>query len=267
MSRLRLGAVEYLNARPLVYGLHRPAGRFDVRFDVPARCAELLHAGEVDLGLVPSIEYLRGDSYVAVPGVAIGSDGPVASVAVFSHQPIDRVRTVALDASSRTSVALFTVLCARHFGIAPDVRVMPPEPARMLEACDAAVLIGDVALLFDHEGAGVQKTDLGLAWKAYCGLPFVYAFWFGRPGLLTAGDVAALGDACRLGVEHADEVARQHFPGDPVRAAIGARYLRDNVDFGFAERELAGLTRFYRDAADLGLVPAFREPAFCQTNR
>ena len=262
MSRLRLGAVEYLNARPLVYGLHRPAGRFDVRFDVPARCAELLHAGEVDLGLVPSIEYLRADSYVAVPGVAIGSDGPVASVAVFSHQPIDRVRTVALDASSRTSVALFTVLCARHFGIAPDVRVMPPEPARMLEACDAALLIGDVALLFDHEGAGVQKTDLGLAWKAYCGLPFVYAFWFGRPGLLTAGDVAALGDACRLGVEHADEVARQHFPGDPVRAAIGARYLRDNVDFGFAERELAGLTRFYRDAEDLGLVPGFREPRF-----
>jgi len=262
MSRLRLGAVEYLNARPLVYGLQRHAGRFDVRFDVPARCAELLHAGEVDLGLVPSIEYLRGDSYVAVPGVAIGSDGPVASVAVFSHQPIDRVRTVALDASSRTSVALFTVLCARHFGIAPDVRVMPPEPARMLEACDAAVLIGDVALLFDHEGAGVQKTDLGLAWKAYCGLPFVYAFWFGRPGLLTAGDVAALGDACRLGVEHADEVARQHFPGDPVRAAIGARYLRDNVDFGFAERELAGLTRFYRDAEDLGLVPGFREPRF-----
>ena len=262
MRRLRLGAVEYLNARPLVYGLHRHAGRFDVRFDVPARCAELLHAGEVDLGLVPSIEYLRADSYVAVPGVAIGSDGPVASVAVFSHQPIDRVRTVALDASSRTSVALFTVLCARHFGIAPDVRVMPPEPARMLEACDAAVLIGDVALLFDHEGAGVQKTDLGLAWKAYCGLPFVYAFWFGRPGLLTAGDVAALGDACRLGVEHADEVARQHFPGDPVRAAIGARYLRDNVDFGFAERELAGLTRFYRDAEDLGLVPGFREPRF-----
>jgi len=263
-GRLRLGAVEYLNARPLVYGLHRRADRFDVRFDVPARCAELLHGGQVDLGLVPSIEYLRGEPYVAVPGVAIGSDGPVASVAVFSHQPIDRVRSVALDASSRTSVALFRVLCARHFGIAPEVKVMAPEPRRMLEACDAALLIGDVALLFDHEAAGVQKTDLGLAWKAYSGLPFVYAFWFGRPGLLTAGDVAALGEACRLGIEHAEDVAREHFPGDAARAAIGARYLRDSVDFGFAERERAGLTRFYRDAADLGLAPGFRDPVFCQ---
>jgi chorismate dehydratase len=262
MSRIRLGAVEYLNARPLVYGLHRRADRFDVRYDVPARCAARLHAGDVDVGLVPSIEYLRVASYVAVPGVAIGSDGPVASVAVFSHAPIDRVRTVALDASSRTSVALFQVLCARHFGISPAVRVMPPDPQRMLEACDAALLIGDVALLFDHEAAGVQKTDLGLAWQTYAGLPFVYAFWFGRPGLLTSGDIETLGEACRLGVEHAEDVARQHFPGDPVRAAIGAKYLRDNVDFGFAERELAGLTRFYRDAADLGLVPEFREPAF-----
>ena len=266
MSRIRLGAVEYLNARPLVYGLDRHAQRFDVRFDIPARCAELLHGGHVDFGLVPAIEYLRGESYVGVPGVAIGSDGPVASVALFSRQPVDRVRTVALDASSRTSVALFAVLCARHFGIAPEVRVMPPDPTRMLEACDAALLIGDVALLFDHAAAGVQKTDLGLAWKTYAGLPFVYAFWFGRPGLLTLADVATLRDACLGGVEHAEDVARRHFPGDPARAAIGARYLRDNVEFGFAERELAGLTRFYRDAADLGLVPAFREPEFCRPN-
>ena len=263
MGRLRLGAVGYLNARPLVYGLDRRTDRFDVRFDVPARCAELLHGGQVDLGLVPSVEYLRGGPYVAVPGVAISSDGPVSSVAVFSGQPIGRIRTVALDASSRTSAALFRVLCARHFDIAPEVRVMPPEPRRMLEACDAALLIGDGALLFDHEAAGVQKTDLGLAWRQYCGLPFVYAFWFGRPGLVTAGDAAALGEACRLGLAHAEDVARQHFPDDPARAAIGARYLRDNVGFGFAERELAGLTRFYRDAAELGLVPACREPRFC----
>jgi len=262
MTRLRLGAVEYLNARPLVFGLERHADRFDVRFDIPSRCAGLLHAGEVDVGIVPSIEYLRSERYVGVPGVAIGSDGAIASVAVYSRVPMERVRTVALDASSRTSVALFRILCARHFGIAPQMRVMAPDPEAMLAACDAALLIGDVALLFDHDAAGVQKIDLGLAWQAFAGLPFVYAFWFGRPGLLTAGDVTMLGEACRNGVAHANEVAAQHFPGDADRAAIGARYLRDNVDFGFGERELAGLTRFYREAADLGLVPAFREPQF-----
>jgi len=264
MSRLRLGAVEYLNARPLVYGLERRADRFDVRFEKPARCASLLHAGEVDFGIVPSIEYLRGDGYVAVPGVAIGSNGPVASVALFSRCPVGRIRTVALDASSRTSVALFEVLCARHFGISPAVEVMAPDAGPMLARCDAALLIGDAALLFDHAAAGVEKTDLGLAWKAYSGLPFVYAFWFGRPGSITAADVALLGDACRQGLAHADEVARRHFPDDPARAAAGARYLRDNVSFGFAEQELAGLTRFYRDASELGLVPAFREPSFCR---
>jgi chorismate dehydratase len=260
MSPLRLGAVRYLNARPLVYGLTRRPDRFDIRFDVPARCAELLHDGEVDLGLVPSIEYLRGDSYVGVPGVAIGSDGPVASVAVFSRVPFDRIRTIALDASSRTSVALFSVLAARHFNIAPDVRVMPPDPERMLEACEAALLIGDIALFFDHVSAGLEKTDLGAAWKAYTGLPFVYAFWFGRPGPVTRADVEALGTACRDGIAHADAVATEHFLDNPDRAAIGARYLRDNVDFGFGDRELAGLTRFFREAAELGLVPAFREP-------
>ncbi len=136
----------------------------------------------------------------------------------------------------------------------------------MLEACDAALLIGDVALLFDHAAAGVQKTDLGLAWKTYAGLPFVYAFWFGRPGLLTLADIATL--RRRLPRRRRARGGRgpPAFPGDPARAAIGARYLRDNVEFGFAERELAGLTRFYRDAADLGLVPAFREPEFCRPN-
>src|SRR5262245_12161151 len=109
----RLGAVEYLNARPLVYGLTDSA-RFSLRFDLPARCADLLHAGVIDLGLIPSIEYARGpagpDAYRIVPGLAIASDGPVSSVAIYTTKPIGDVRSIALDTSSRTSVALTRVL-------------------------------------------------------------------------------------------------------------------------------------------------------------
>ncbi|MEK6630823.1 MAG: MqnA/MqnD/SBP family protein, partial [Acidobacteriota bacterium] len=112
MSPVRLGAVAYLNARPLVCGLDRHPDRFSIRYDVPSRCAALLHSGDVDLGIVPSIEYLRGGPYLAVPGVAIGSEGPVASVAVYTSRPLGQIRTLAVDTSSRPSVALLDVLCA-----------------------------------------------------------------------------------------------------------------------------------------------------------
>src|SRR6266545_2705605 len=116
---IRLGAVSFLNTRPLVYGLDRQAERFSVRFDVPSRCAALLRENQVDLGLIPSIEYLRSADYRIVPGVAIGAAGPVASVALFSRRQTDDIRTIALDTSSRTSVALLKILCAKWFGIQP----------------------------------------------------------------------------------------------------------------------------------------------------
>jgi chorismate dehydratase len=259
---LRLGVVEYLNARPLVAGIDRCADRFSVEFEVPSRCAARLHEGSVDLGTIPSVEYLRGDGYRVVPGIAIGCDGPVASVAIFSTRPIERVRTLALDVYSRTSVVLAHILCARFFGIAPQMRPMAQDPAAMLRACDAAVVIGDAALLFDHAGAGVEKIDLGGAWQAFTGLPFVFAFWAGRPGRVTPDDVRALQTARDEGVASPEAVASSVFPEDPALAALGARYLRDNVNYGFSERQLQGVNRFYREAADLALVPAYREPVF-----
>jgi len=262
VSPVRLGAVEYLNARPLVYGLDACPDRFSLRFDVPSRCASLLHKHDVDLGIIPSIEYLRGGPYLAVPGVAIGSEGPIASVAVFSRRPLNDIRTLALDTSSRTSVALLQVLCARHFYIAPEMRPMLPEPERMLRECDAALIIGDMALLFDHAAAGAEKHDLGEAWTAYTGLPFLYAFWVGHPDAIGGDDIDLLVQAGLAGAAHPAEIAKQYFPGTPEWAALGERYLRDNVKHGFGERQLAGVARFYREAAELGLVPAFREPRF-----
>src|SRR5204862_8181393 len=144
---VRLGAVSYLNTRPLVYGLERDAA-FDVRFDVPARCADLLHEGAIDVGLIPSIEYLNGD-YRIVPDLAIASRGAVASVAIYTTRPIRDVRSIALDTSSRSSVALAKVLCARVFRIQPALERHHPELGEMLAQADAALLIGDNALVTD----------------------------------------------------------------------------------------------------------------------
>ena len=134
---IRLGAVSYLNTRPLVRGLDK-SDRFTIRFDVPARCAELLHANEVDLGLIPSIEYLKREEYRIVPGLSIASDGPVASVGLYTSKAPESIRSIALDTSSRTSVALTRVLCARWFEINPELVSMPPDFDRMLQRCDAS---------------------------------------------------------------------------------------------------------------------------------
>jgi predicted solute-binding protein len=132
----------------------------------------------------------------------------------------------------------------------------------MLRECDAAVVIGDAALFFDHAAAGVDKIDLGEAWLALTGLPFVFAFWAGRPGSVTSDDVCALQAARDEAVASPEAVASRFFPDDAAFAARGARYLRDNVKYGFSDRQLQGVNRFYREAADLSLVPTYREPVF-----
>jgi len=261
VATVRIGAVGYLNARPHVYGLER-LPRFDVRFDVPSKCADLLHEGAVDLGLIPSIEYLRGPSeaphtYRIVPGISIASRGPVASVALFTPKRIRDVRSIALDTSSRTSVALVRVLCAREFKIRPMLYSSGPRLDEMLATADAALLIGDNALFLEtdnhHEGGRLEKIDLGEVWTRMTGLPFVYAFWAGRPDVLTADDVAALQRARDDGIGHIADIAAGCF-SDPRHQAIGARYLRDNIKYGLGADERAGLELFYQYAAEAGVV-------------
>jgi len=253
-ARVRLGAVTYLNARPLVYGLDRHAG-FEVRYDIPSECAQLLHARETDVGLIPSIEYLRGPRpYLLVPGGAVTSKGAVASVAIYTRRDPRDIRTIAMDSSSRTSVTLATVLLRRWYGAAPDAISMAPDLDAMLASADAALIIGDTALFIDHKAAGVIKIDLGEAWTAMTRLPFVYAFWAGWPDALTPDQVEALQCARDSGVAHADEVAGAYYPADRARQAVAREYLRDNIRYVFGPEELAGLETFYRYAAELNLV-------------
>ncbi|MGE3275632.1 MAG: menaquinone biosynthetic enzyme MqnA/MqnD family protein [Vicinamibacterales bacterium] len=261
MSRVRLGAVSYLNTKPLVYGLDQRADLFDVRFDVPAQCATLLHDGLVDIGLIPAIEYQRGE-YQIVPGVAIGSDGPIDSVALFSRVPLTGIRTLALDISSRTSVALTRILCARHWGIAPRFTPAEPRLDAMLDRADAALVIGDNALWLDPAAHGVTKVDLGAAWREMTGLPFVYAVWTGRAGAATPDHVAALQAARDAGLGAIDAIAREASGGDAARTPRIAAYLRDNLKYALGEAEVEGLRRFHALAAEHGLIPGLRPLRF-----
>jgi len=263
MSALRLGAVSYLNTKPLVYGLDAIPEQFELRFDVPATCATLLHAGQVDLGLIPAIEFLRGaEDYWIVPGVAIASEGDVASVAVFSKKPIEQVRSIALDLSSRTSVALTRILCAKRWGIAPDFSPAEPDLAAMLARADAALVIGDPAMAIDAAAQGLHKIDLGGEWHALTGLPFVYAMWTGREGAASPGQCAALRRAREQGEANLSRIADQVGEGDPGRADKALRYLRDNLKYGLGEREAAGLRRFHELGVEVGLAVALKPLRF-----
>ena len=257
----RLGAVAYLNVRPLVYGLDRHPELVTLRFDPPSVCAELLARGEIDLGTVPSITYLDRPDDRIVPGLCIGSDGPVASVALFTRRPIRDVQRIALDTSSRTSAMLTRVLCARVFGIAPAFLAHPPDLPAMLAAADAALLIGDAALFADYEAHGAEKIDLGLVWTELTGLPFVWAFWSGPEGVASPRVTALLQQTAEVGMRHRDEIADAYCGDDDLRRVIARAYLAENLMFRMDERALAGLRRYYAEAASLGLAAA-REPRF-----
>jgi chorismate dehydratase len=260
MKRIRLGAVAYLNARPLVYGLEKRQDLFSLRFDPPSRCAVLLHEDAIDVGMIPAIEYCRGPEYRIVPGMAIASARTVASVALFTKKPVAQIRTIAADTSSRTSNALLRILCAEQFGIAPEFQPMAPDPDAMLAACDAALIIGDPALYLAPRENGVEKIDLGEAWTDMTGLPFVWAFWAGRPGIVSPEAVRALTEARDAGVAASDEVAAAYC--GPGRAALGQVYLRENIQYGLGDSEIAGLRRYYELAARHGLIDAPRAPLF-----
>lgn len=252
MKIARLGAVDYLNARPLVYGLELRSDLFSLRFDVPSKCAALLHEGSIDVGMIPSIEYLRGRDYRIVPEVGIVSDGAVASVALFTSTPVESIRSIAADTSSRTSHALLRILCLERFGIDPDFQPMPPDPEQMLRRCDAALLIGDPALFLDHARLGADKIDLGDQWRSLTGLPFVWAFWAGRRDVLAAPAVEALIAARDRGVAASDDIAAAYC--GTVRAARGQAYLRENIRYTLGDREEAGLMKYYELAERHGLV-------------
>ena len=178
---LRIGAVGYLNSKPLVEGLAEAAAPGSLRLDFPSRLADQLRRGELDVALIPSIEYFRADEYEVVSDACVAARGPVLSVKVYFRTPPHRVRRLALDVGSRTSATLARILLAELAGVHPELEPLPLELDTTNSDADAVLLIGDRAMVPPAERF-VCEWDLAEEWTRWTGLPFVFALWAGRVG-------------------------------------------------------------------------------------
>lgn len=254
-NRIRIGAVSYLNTKPLVYELERFAPSAELVYGLPSWLADRLAEGRLDVAIIPSIEYLRHPGYAVVSDACIACRGPVLSVKLLSRVPMGSIRSLALDEGSRTSAALARILLKERYGLVPQFRPLPiGERAEDAEA-DAVLLIGDRAI-HPPRGFFAEEWDLGEQWCRWSGLPFVFAMWTARPGADTSAAEVALRRARDEGVAHLAAIAEQSAAHVGLTPAECLGYLRDNLHFYLGPRERRGLAAFGRLAADLGLVPA-----------
>jgi chorismate dehydratase len=252
---VRVGAVNYLNTKPLICDLEQLAPEAQLMLELPSRLADLLAEGELDVALIPSIEYFRAGSYSIIPDIAIASRGPVLSVTLFSRVSWTQIKKVALDEGSRTSAALAQILLRKRFGLDPAIRPLPIQmPAEEVDA-DAVLLIGDRAMRACLPGFP-HAFDLGQEWFEWTGLPFVYAFWAVRDGAELGVVEEALQEAKRRGCARSGIIAHREAPTLGLDPGFCRRYLANILSFDLGPRELEGLRRYYHLASDLGLAPA-----------
>lgn len=263
-----MGHIQFLNCLPIYWGLMRSGALADVELTKasPDVLNDALVAGELDIAPISLVEYLRhSDELLILPGIAVGSDGPVLSVNIAHTRPLAELdgRRVALGSTSRTGVLLAQMLLAERYGVRPEYFRCPPELTTMLLEADAGVVIGDVALRAMYSGDqrdDLAVTDLGAQWREWTGLPMVFAVWAVRrdyaaahPGLVKDVHGAFL-RSTQLCLEELDEVVASAARWEPFEPETLAHYYRV-LDFSLGERQVAGLREFARRAAAAGEVP------------
>lgn len=263
MARLRISAISYLNTAPLMWDFeHGSAGAdFDISYTVPSRCAEQLRVGSADIGIIPAAAYATVPNLLILPDVAIASRQPVRSILLVSALPLEQIKTVALDTSSLTSVALTKVLFAKWWGGGRTFTPMAPDLARMLQTHDAALLIGDPALKVDR--SKYQTYDLAEEWIRLTGKPFVFAFWaVRRESLEKTGSKLDLPLIFRQSRDHGLE------PPNVARIALEwsekldlteedvRDYLTRNIYYNLDVDCMDGLRLFLNYAQQCGALPA-----------
>ena len=274
MKRLRISAISYLNTAPLMWDFeHGDAGAaFDVSYTVPSQCAADLAGNAADIGIIPAAAYASIPGLVILPGVAIASRRPVRSILLVSKVPLDQIRSVALDTSSLTSVALTKVLFAKWWGPGRSFTAMAPDIKKMMAEHDAGLVIGDPALQVDR--SRYQTYDLAEEWIRLTGKPFVFAFWAVRQSALRNSppnlDLAAIFQESRdHGLQPAslDRIARDWAPRLGLSEGDIRAYLTENIYYDLDPSCLNGLQLFYRYANECGVLPAAPELRFLDVAR
>jgi len=268
-----IAASSYLNAAPLCYSFVFGEQRNRCEFlsdAAPARCAEMLAEGRADAALIPAIEYQRISGLKVAPGACVASRREVRSVLLASRVPLERVRTVALDNSSRTSAALIQIILGHFYGVEASYRQSPPRLADMLETNDAALIIGDPAMLIDRSSLHVY--DLAEEWRKHTDLPFVFAFWAIRsdstawPGNLVKNDEDEDRidfNAAKLeGLAHTEELAKIYSERLGLPSSDLFSYLTENISYDLDEECLRGLRLYYELAYQCALIAEPRDLVF-----
>ena len=258
-SQWRLGAVSYLNAKPLIAGLNLDP-RIELICDVPARLPELLDEGAVDAALVPVIDLVHPErAWQIVSDACIGCDGETLTVRVFSRVPADSVGKLHVDGESHTSVALAAIIWRELYGT--QLEIVPFAGSETVDECEAILLIGDKVVtntLLDYE----IETDLGSAWKSLTSLPFVFAVWAAPRSAEVAELAERLSRAKNEGVRAAEFIAADLGPGMGWPAALAKRYLTTRLNFTLGPRQREGMTRFIELAQAGRIIPLGRELVF-----
>jgi chorismate dehydratase len=262
MALPKVSVVSYLNTVPLIWGMVHgdQKGKFELSYTTPAGCADAVRSGQADIGIIPSIEYQRIENARILTGISIASKEEVKSVLLLSKVPIQKVSSVAVDNSSRTSAALLRILMRKFYNRFISISPSAPKPADMLKRADAALVIGDPALSYAGEVAEIY--DLAAEWKKFTGLPFVFALWVGHEEKLLSGvrnDFAASRD---FGLARVDEIAEEYAPKLGVKPPSVKVYLTQNVDYSLDEENRKGLRLFYKLAREAGIIPVEKELYF-----
>ena len=254
MPKLRVGIVNYLNSKPLAWGFLKGhhADLFAPSFHPPALVARLLAQGNLDIGLIPSIEVQRIPNLRVLPDMCIAANHEVRSVILVSRVPIGEVRRVALDQNSRTSATLLRILMRERWGLDPEYLHERPDPDRMLAEADAALIIGDPALRVDRERYLV--VDLAAEWNALTGLPFVFAVWAVRPEVEIPDLPFYFKSSLRYGLSSLDTLVRESAAEMNLDTSEVRSYLTENLSFFLRQEEIAALEEFYRRAHAHGMI-------------